>query len=375
MLKNPFVTYGYEGPEYFCDRVQETESLTGLLQNGNNVVLMSPRRMGKTGLLMHSFGQAEVAEDYNTFLIDIYATSNLQDLVFSMGKAILSQLMPRGQKALSRFVKTVSSLRPVMSVDIMGNPNWSIEPSRSEEPSYSLDQIFKYLSESDKPNIVAIDEFQQIVFYPEKNVEAVLRTLIQRCKNTVWVFSGSSRLLLSEMFISPARPFYASTTAMSLESLPCDAYADFSQSLFGRYGKSVEREVPEYVYKKFEGVTWFMQRVMNRLFSDTPEGADCTLNMVDVAVKSIIDENSSVYSDLLYQLTGRQKELLMAINRERKATAITSGKFVKKYALQSPSTVQTAIKSLVDRQIVTKDKGVYEVYDKFFSMWLETHMW
>ena len=110
MLKNPFVTYGYEGPEYFCDRVQETESLTGLLQNGNNVVLMSPRRMGKTGLLMHSFGQAEVAEEYNTLLIDIYATSNLQDLVFSMGKAILSQLMPRGQKALSRFVKTVSSL-------------------------------------------------------------------------------------------------------------------------------------------------------------------------------------------------------------------------------------------------------------------------
>lgn len=161
---------------------------------------------------------------------------------------------------------------------------------------------------------------------------------------------------------------------MSLESLPCDAYADFSQSLFGRYGKSVEREVPEYVYKKFEGVTWFMQRVMNRLFSDTPEGADCSLNMIDVAVKSIIDENSSVYSDLLYQLTGRQKELLMAINREKKATAITSGKFVKKYALQSPSTVQTAIKSLVDRQIVTKDKGVYEVYDKFFSMWLETHI-
>lgn len=162
MLKNPFITYGYEGPEYFCDRVQETESLTGLLQNGNNVVLMSPRRMGKTGLLMHSFGQAEVAEEYNTFLIDIYATSNLQDLVFSMGKAILSQLMPRGQKALSRFVKTVSSLRPVMSVDIMGNPNWSIEPSRSEEPSYSLDQIFKYLSESDKPNIVAILAFFSI---------------------------------------------------------------------------------------------------------------------------------------------------------------------------------------------------------------------
>ena len=114
--------------------------------------------------------------------------------------------------------------------------------------------------------------------------------------------------------------------------------------------------------------------MMNRLFSDTPKGGNCTQAMVDNAIKSIIDENSSIYSDLLYQLTGRQRELLLAINRERKATAITSGKFVKKYALQSPSTVQTAIKALIDRQIVTSEKGVYEVYDKFFSIWLETHI-
>lgn len=373
MLKNPFITYGYESPEYFCDRIKETKSLTDLLQNGNNVVQMSPRRMGKTGLLMHSFNQTEIADEYNTFLIDIFATNNLQELVTSMGKAILSQLMPRGEKALSRFVKTVSSLRPVMSVDILGNPNWAIELSGSVEPSYTLEQIFKYLDESEKPNIVAIDDFQQITFYPEKNVEAVLRTHIQKCNNTVWVFSGSSRHILTEMFVSPARPFYASTAVMNLECLPLDAYSDFSHSLFNRYKKDIEIEVPELVYKKFEGVTWFMQRMMNRLFSDTPEGGNCTPAMVDNAIKSIIDENSSIYSDLLYQLTGRQKELLLAINRERKATAITGGKFVKRHSLQSPSTIQTAIKALIDRQIVTSDKGVYEVYDKFFSIWLETH--
>lgn len=373
MLKNPFITYGYESPEYFCDRIKETKSLTDLLRNGNNVVLMSPRRMGKTGLLMHSFNQAVINEEYNTFLIDIFATNNLQELVTSMGKAILSQLMPHGEKALSRFVKTVTSLRPVMSVDILGNPNWSIELSGSVEPSYTLDQIFKYLDESEKPNIVAIDEFQQITFYPEKNVEAVLRTHIQRCNNTVWVFSGSSRHILTEMFISPARPFYASTSIMNLECLPLNAYSEFSRALFNRYEKDIEIEVPTLVYTKFEGVTWFMQRMMNRLFSDTPKGGNCTQAMVDNAIKSIIDENSSIYSDLLYQLTGRQRELLLAINRERKATAITGGKFVKKYALQSPSTVQTAIKALIDRQIVTSEKGVYEVYDKFFSIWLETH--
>lgn len=374
MLKNPFITYGYEGPEYFCDRVAETGNLVSLVENGNNVVLMSPRRMGKTGLLKHCFLQPSIAEGYNTFLIDIYSTGNLQDLVSSMGKAILSQLMPLGERAMSRFVRTVSSLRPVMSVDVAGNPSWTIEMSRSSEPSYTLDQIFTYLSESERPNIVAIDEFQQITSYPEKNVEAVLRTLIQRCHNTVWIFSGSSRHLLSEMFTSAARPFYASSTVMNLDSLPCDAYGEFSMRLFSEYGKTLEIDVPELVYDTFDGVTWFMQRVMNRLFSDTPVGGVCTKDMVREAVRSIVDDNSCIYGDLLYQLTSRQKDLLIAINKEGKASEITGGKFVKKHGLQSPSTVQTAARSLVDRQIVTCEKGVYEVYDRFFSIWLETHI-
>lgn len=334
MLKNPFITYGYEGPEYFCDRVAETDNLVSLVENGNNVVLMSPRRMGKTGLLNHCFQQATIAEEYNTFLIDIYSTGNLQDLVSTMGKAILSQLMPLGERAISRFVRTVSSLRPVMTVDAAGNPSWSIEMSRSSEPSYTLDQIFAYLSESERPNIVAIDEFQQITSYPEKNIEAVLRTLIQKCRNTVWIFSGSSRHLLSEMFTSAAKPFYASSSVMNLDCLPCEAYGEFSKRLFAVYGKTLEDDVPELVYGMFEGVTWFMQRVMNRLFSDTPTGGVCTKDMVGDAVKSIVNDNSCIYEDLLYQLTSRQKDLLIAINKEGKAREITGGKFVKKHGLR-----------------------------------------
>ncbi len=372
MLKNPFITYGYEGPEYFCDRVKETNSMLTSLRNGNNMLLMSPRRMGKTGLLSHCFSQKEIVREYNTFLIDIYSTNCLQDLVSCIGKSIVSQLMTKGEKALSRFLSTASTLRPIMSIDALGNTNWSIDFSRNIEPSYTLEQIFKYLSESEKPNIVAIDEFQQITFYPEKNVEAVLRTLIQKCSNTAWIFSGSSRHLLSEMFNSPARPFYASTSIMELNALPCDAYKEFAEDLFRRYGKELENGVTEDVYSKFEGVTWFVQRVMNKLFSDTAKGEKCSRAMVSTAIKNIIDENSTIYEDLMYQLTARQMELLIAINNEGKATGITGGKFVKKYGLQSPSSIQTASKALIDRQIITHEKGVYEVYDKFLALWLST---
>ena len=106
MTKNPFLTYGYNGPEYFCDREEETKRLTTLLRNGNHVALMSPRRMGKTGLIRHCFAQQELQKDYYLFIVDIYATKSLAELSYELGKAILSVLKSKERKACERFIHT-----------------------------------------------------------------------------------------------------------------------------------------------------------------------------------------------------------------------------------------------------------------------------
>lgn len=371
MIQNPFVTYGYAGAEYFCDRVEETRKLKKLLLNDNNVVLMSQRRLGKTGLLYHTFAQDEIAENYNTFIIDIYSTKSLNDLVYEIGKSIIGSLKSKGKKAMERFLDVVSSLKPGVSFDIMGNATWNLEQGVIHSPSYTLDQIFEYLNSSDRKCIVAIDEFQQILYYPEKNVEEILRTYIQRCRNAVFVFSGSERHLLSEMFHSPARPFYASTTTLPLGCIDKGKYIDFSVLHFEKAGKKIEPEAVAEVYDRFEGITWFVQKTMNQLFFDTERGETCTTEMVGKAIGEIISDNSTIYEDLLYQLTMRQRDLLIAINKEGKAKAITGGNFIKKYHLSSPSTIQTTIKSLLDKQLVTRSTDSYEVYDKFFSIWLK----
>lgn len=370
MAQNPFITFGYSGPEYFCDRVSETNKLKKLLLNGNNIVLMSQRRLGKTGLLYHTFAQKEIKDNYNTFIIDIYSTKTLHDLVFEIGKTILSSLKSRGRKAMEKFLDIVSSLKPGVTFDIMGNATWNLEQGSIHSPSYTLDQIFDYINASERPCIIAIDEFQQIMYYPENNVEETLRTYIQKCNNAVFVFSGSERHLLSEMFHSPARPFYASTTTLSLDCIDKEKYIDFAISHFRNADKTITPEAVALVYERFEGVTWFMQKTLNQLFFDTERGETCTNDMVDTAINEIISDNSSIYEDLLYQLTARQKDLLIAINREGKAKAITGSKFIKKYHLSSASTIQTTIKSLMEKQIVTRNLDSYEVYDRFFALWL-----
>jgi len=369
-MKNPFVTSGYEGPEYFCDREEETAKLIRQLTNGNNVVLMSPRRMGKTGLLYHAFQQKEIASDYQTFIIDIYSTKNMNDLVAEMGKVILNTLQSKSKKAFEKFVRIVTSLRPGVSFDPLGNPVWNVEVGTLQNFSATLDQIFDYIDQSERPCLIAIDEFQQISHYPEKNVEAVLRTYIQHCNNANFVFSGSERHLLAEMFSSPARPFYASTSTLNLECINSLKYEEFAKTHFEKAGKHLESGVVEAIYNRFEGVTWYVQKVLNYLFADTASGETCRMEMIDVAVNEIVKDNGTIYADLLYQLTAKQKELLIAINKERKIKAVTGSKFIKKYHLTAASSVQTTIKSLVDKQLVTSHLGVYEVYDKFFSIWL-----
>lgn len=367
---NPFLTFGYRSAEYFCDRVEETKELCSLLTNGNNVTLTSPRRMGKTGLLRHCFSQPEITSRYYTFIIDIYATKSLQDMVFTMGKTILSELKPKGKRAFDRFLEIVTSLRPGISFDEAGSPTWNVELGDLKTPVFTLEEIFNYLENADKPCLVAIDEFQSIAEYPEKNVEELLRTHVQRCQQTWFVFCGSHRSMMGEMFHSAARPFYQSTTNMPLSVIPIDKYSPFIEHHFRAADKRIAPEAIVAVYQRFEGTTWYIQKVMNELWRTTEKDSICLLSDVAPAIEHIIRSNADTYQDTLYQLTTRQKELLLAIGREGKASKITSGDFIKRYRLATASSIQKAAEALLRMNIITHERGIYEVYDKFLAIWM-----
>ena len=367
---NPFITSGYISAEYFCDRIIETATLTRYITNGNNVALISPRRLGKTGLIEHCFHQKQIKEAYHTFLIDIYATKNLQEFVFELGKGILNGLKPRGRKAWEVFLKSLSSLRTSISFDFSGNPSWNLEMGDIKTPTITLDEIFHYLEQADKPCLISIDEFQVIAKYPESDVEATLRTHIQHCTNAKFIYAGSQRHMMGEIFASPSRPFYQSTAIMELSPIDIDIYTEFIKKHFTENKKIITEETVQEVYQRFEGITWYIQFLANSLYAITAEGEECTVDKVNTAVDNILAQLNFTYSSLLFQLPPKQKEVLIAISKEGKAREITSSKFLKTYKLTA-SSVQGAIKGLLDKDFVTNELGVYSIYDKFFDIWLK----
>ena len=372
MMNNPFVTNGYVSPEYFCDREKETEKIVSLLTNENNVALISPRRIGKTDLLHHCFRQPEIKEKYHTFVIDIYATSSVRDFVNVFGKAVLDELRPKGKSVWEGFLNVLSSLRSEISFDINGQPTWGIGLGAITNPIATLDEIFHYLNHADKPCLIAIDEFQQITKYgDDANIEAALRTYIQRCHNAHFVFSGSHRHLMGTIFTSPARPFYQSVTLINLAPISLEKYQEFCQTHFERNGKSLDSNVVPQLYERFEGITSYMQRTMNVLYTMTQKGSLCTCDMIDIAIKELLDFSSDTYETLLYQMPEKQRALFVAIASAGKAKAINGSEFVRKYHLSSASSVASAAKGLLEKDFITNDRGTYQVYDLFFKLWLQ----
>lgn len=374
VILNPFIVGRYVSDKYFCDRKKETEFLIKQIENGRNVALISSRRIGKTGLIQHSFKQPEFKNRYHTFFLDIYATTSLPEFVYLLGKAIYEELKPKKTAWTDRFFQIVRSLRIGFKFDAMtGEPSFDLGLGDIQTPLTTLDEIFEYLETADKPCLVAIDEFQQIGSYEEKNVEAMLRTKIQQCKQTQFIFSGSKRHVMSNMFNSSSKPFYQSAISMGLEPIPMEIYSDFATCKFEECGKRIDVTLIEKVYQLFDGCTWFIQMMMNELFALTSPDELCSIDKLETAWYNVIQTQEGSYKDLLSRLAPKQKLVLQAIAKEGVANGITSSAFIKKYNLSSASSVQSAVKPLLKYDMVTQDGDSYRVCDYFFAEWLKRY--
>lgn len=366
---NPFIYKGYEGPDYFCDRERETEQIIGSLRNGRNLTVISPRKIGKTGLIKHVFNHIKESDkDAICIYIDIFATQNLYDFVQVLSVAIVEEAVEREKSLLNKTFDLFRAWRPVLSYDsLTGLPtvSVSIEPSREE---YTLKSIFDHIEKLKKNIYIAIDEFQQIANYPEKGVEALLRSHIQ-FSHAGFIFSGSRQHLMAEMFNSPKRPFFQSTEFVNLQPLSEATYYEFSRRFFEKRKGFLNEDVFRYIYQYFNGHTWYVQFVMNRLYETTKRAE--SVEQSNQIILSVIDTLAPQYEMMMTLLTINQVNLLKAIAKEHKIEKPQSAEFVNKHNLSSPSSVKTALDVLVDKELVYHEKDGYIVYDRFMAIWLQ----
>ena len=369
---NPFIVSGKIPEAYFCDRVEESVQLEKSLTNQLNVVLTSSRRMGKTSLVDFVFNKPAISDEYITIFVDILQTTTFREFIFSLGTAVFDAVASRSEKWRKQFVTFMKSLSGSFGYDpIQNTPTFDVRLGDIQLPEYTLREIFQYLESVDKRCLVVIDEFQQITRYPEKNVEEILRTHIQKLSNANFVFSGSRRRLMEEMFFSAKRPFYQSAKPLRLEAINQDVYFDFALTHFQQAGKNISKEAFTYVYETFWGVTLYVQRLMKDAYIETLPGTTCDVDMVKRLTEDYIRENDSHLREQLSFITEAQKELLYAIHAEGQVQSITSSAFNRKHRLRSPSSTQSAALKLLEYDLITRKEKTYSLSDPLMDLWLD----
>lgn len=366
---NPFLITGYYGSEFFCNREEETHKILQLLQSGQSCLLMGNRRLGKTALIHHI--QQMLPKEWGFIYLDILSTENEQQFLNSLGAALL-QAFPEKSKVGKKVWEFIKSLHPTISFEqLSGIPQVSIQSSQVETP---IKNIFEFLAELENPTLVAIDEFQQIAHYPEKNTDSWLRTLIQSLQSVYFIFSGSKQSILNELFSDPSRPFYRSASPLLIEKINQEEYRKFVIHHFKKGDKSIEGELVDEILEWAKCHTYYVQLLCNRLYQK-PINKYVREDWLYCA-NEILKEQEIFFIHYRTLLSAQQWKLLSAIARTGTVYAPTSKDFVSTNKLGSPATVFKSLESLLDKEMIYKQHKTsgeiyYEVYDVFFERWMQ----
>lgn len=368
--ENPFKAKAYEGPSDFCDRVDETKRIISALENNRNLVLLSPRRLGKTGLIHHVFNAFDRQNAAQTYYVDILQTNNLHGFVNILSKTIINKYSSKTAKGFKYIFDFFSKLRPKICYDNLTNqPYLEFSAGTEIEGQATLEQIFFYLHKQNKKVILAIDEFQQVNEYPEKNTEACLRSLMQQYPQIGFIFSGSHKHIMLNMFTNQKRPFYQSSELMYLERIPTNAYLPFICQKFKEGKRTLPEELAMEILTWTRRHTFYVQYTCNRLYAANIKKIKHQ-HLIEL-YGNILKENEQAFINYRNLLTTNQFELLRAIAYNEGVEKPNSHEFISKYNIGAASTVSRALDALIAKEMAFIDEGKYQVYEVFFSRWLQ----
>ena len=370
--KNPFIINTYQGKEYFCDREHNLESLINNINNELNTTLISIRRIGKTGLIKHLFEHLEEHFEYKCLFVDLFVSQNLNDFANQLANEITKKF-PTKESIGKRFLNNIKQLRPLIQFDALtGEPAISFDTLKQNEIPKTIQQLLLFLEQQNIPIIIAFDEFQQINEYPEKNTEALLRTIIQEVKNLRFIFSGSKKHILTEIFGNSKRPFYASTQVEYLDFIPTDKYKEFIQKHFTTNNKNIQDEDIDFILNWTNNHTYFVQMVCNRLYATGKR--KIKLTDIQQTCYKILKDQEVFFYQYRNLLSSQQWNVLKAISKEEKVYQLTGKEFLTKYKFSNASAVKRCVDSLLEKEMIyqgSDENGTFlRTYDVFLQKWM-----
>ncbi len=373
---NPFIFGKSVTGDKFINRKKELQEISAHLVRGQNVILYSPRRYGKTSLIKTVLKKLK-KQNLEVFYLDLYRISSLQEFYRTYANLIVSQVQSPVKKLFSLILSLLPSLKPKLVYEQPDMPTVEIDiqlPTLKQSATLKelFDAIEEYLYKRNKRGCVVFDEFQEILSVDNgEKLEREMRSAFQHHKSVSYAFLGSKYHLMHGLFKDKNRPFYNFGVHYPLFGILKEDWTPYILRQFRKGGYSVEKMVCEKIMEITKGHPYYTQLFCSELWElflhNKNLKEDCIYKTLDV----VLQKEDHAFSEIWDGLRGRERQVLDAIVQEEHAS-VFSKEFITRYQFGTPSAIQRAVAGLIEKNLIDKIEGVfYIVNDPLFEQWLK----
>ena len=376
-MENPFKYGGVVCGPFFADRQSEIKELKQEMANLNHVFLVSPRRFGKTCLLLNLIETLKHSAMACTY-IDLNAFPDIRSFAGALAGLTTGALETNTDKLLKIF-SGFQKLRPKVTVETDGTISAGLELAVGEKDSLSallegMDHAERLAIKKKKKLVVIIDEFSDLEKYNGQSIEKALRSEIQKQTHIGYIFSGSEESVMLSMIRDRKRAFYKLGRIMELGPIKRNAYIDFILGWLNKGGFTIKDKDLQRVFEIGKDVPYNIQRLCNVMWNHAGRKKVIQPALIDELPVVIARQDSPHYEMLWRSASQLQKMLLIALSKDQTAKPFSKD-FQLKHGLGPSSSIKASLDSLLKKGILTKTlQGSYYFTDTFMPYWIDSIM-
>jgi hypothetical protein len=375
-MENPFKFGSVVTGNDFADRRRELAELARELADGQHLFLLSPRRYGKTSLILTLLDRLRSRGTLVAY-VDVFRTTTAVQLLELMAQTVLRAAESRPERLLRLATDLLGRLRPQVGADSVGRPTLSLDIGASPRSGLALQEEVLTLPERlalqrRRRLVLVFDEFQEIQRFPGAGLEKAMRSHFQRHHHVSYLFAGSRQSTLQDMATRERSPFYKFGRILPLGPIPQEEFAPFLGARFRRARLRVSSEVLDAILAAADDVPYNVQRLCHQLWTLRAGTSDrITERDIGEAIVAVVAQDASYFSAAWDRLSMHQRQVLQAIARGG-GRKVFAREFLSAHRLGSHSSVQTSLRQLLKEQVVLRLNGEYRIQDAFFREWIGT---
>jgi uncharacterized protein len=373
-MQNPFRFGSVVSGEDFANRRAELAELARELAGGQHLFLLSPRRYGKTSLILTLLNRLR-AHGLLVAYVDVFRATTAMQLMELMAQTVLRAAESQPERLLRLARELLGRLRPQVGADSRGKPTLSLDIGTSPRSALAVQEEVLALPERlavkrKRRLVLVFDEFQEIQRFPGAGLEKAMRSHFQTHRHVSYLFAGSRQSTLQDMASRERSPFYRFGRLVSLGPIPPKEFAPFLQARFRRGGLRVSADTVDGILAAADDVPYNVQRLCHQLWTLRAGRADrITERDIGEAIAGVVEQDAPHFSTGWDRLSLHQRQVLQAIARSG-GQKVFAGEFLTTHRLGSHSSVQTSLRQLLKEQVLTKANGEYRFADPFFREWI-----